>query len=79
MMRAVMPIRPYLAGQPFEPEIISAMSLAFERTCRGLDLSPKDDPITRLVAEKIINLTQRGIRDPDTLSAMALKEFKSSS
>jgi hypothetical protein len=78
-MRAVMPIRPFLAGEAFEPEVVSTMALAFEKTCEALNLCPKDDPITRLVAKKIIDLTQRGIRDPDTLSAMALKEFKSSS
>ncbi len=73
-----MPIRPFLAGQPFEPEVIGSMSLAFEKACEGLNLSPKDDPITRVVAEKIIELAQRGIRDPDRLTAMALEEFKSS-
>jgi hypothetical protein len=35
-----------------------------------------DDAATRLVAEKIIELAQRGVRDVATLQAMALKEFK---
>jgi hypothetical protein len=30
----------------------------------------------RLVATKIIELAQRGVRDAPTLSAMTLKEFK---
>jgi len=34
-----------------------------------------DDPATRVVAEKVINLAQRGIRDPIMLRAMTLKEF----
>ncbi len=71
-----MPIRPYLAGQPFEPEVSHRYVLAFEKVCEGLKLSPKDDPITRVVAEKIIELTQRGIRDSASLSATALKEFQ---
>jgi hypothetical protein len=33
------------------------------------------DPAARFVAEKIIELAQRGIRDPDVLRAMTLKEF----
>jgi hypothetical protein len=41
----------------------------------GLATKP-DDPATRLVASKIIELTQRGVRDAPTLSAMILKEFK---
>jgi hypothetical protein len=33
------------------------------------------DPAARFVAEKVIELEQRGIRDPDLLRAMTLKEF----
>jgi hypothetical protein len=71
-----MPIRPFLAGQAFEPELIGQMSLALESVCGKLGLSLSDDPSTRLVASKIIELAQRGVRDAPTLSAMALKEFK---
>jgi hypothetical protein len=71
-----MPIRPFLAGQPFEPELIRQMSLALERVCERLELNLTDDPATRLVASKIIELAQRGVRDAPTLSAMAVKEFK---
>ena len=56
-----MPIRPYLAGQAFEPEAIPTMSLALEGVCETLGLRMRDDPATRLVAEKIIELAQRGV------------------
>jgi hypothetical protein len=71
-----MPIRPFLAGQAFEPEVIREMSLPLESVCENLELSLTDDPATRLVASKIIELAQRGVRDAPTLSAMTLKEFK---
>jgi hypothetical protein len=71
-----MPIRPYLAGEAFEPELILQMSLALESVCETLELSFIDDPATRLVASKIIELAQRGVHDAPTLSAMTLKEFK---
>jgi len=71
-----MPIRPFLAGQAFEPEIIRQMSLALETVCGKLDLALTDDPATRLVASKIIELAQRGVRDSATLTEMTLKEFK---
>jgi hypothetical protein len=71
-----MPIRPFLAGQAFQPEIIRQMSLALESVCEKLDLNLTDDPATRLVAKKIIELAQRGVRDATTLGAMTLKEFK---
>jgi hypothetical protein len=71
-----MPITPYLAGQAFDPEAIREMSLALETVCDKLGLRLTDDSNTRLVASKIIELAQRGVRDAPTLSAMTLKEFK---
>jgi hypothetical protein len=71
-----MPIRPFLAGQAFEPELIREMSLALENVCKTLGLALNDDANTRLVASKTIELSQRGVRDTPTLTAMTLKEFK---
>ena len=71
-----MPITPYLAGQAFDPEVIGEMSLALETVCDTLGLRLTDDSNTRLVASKIIELAQRGVRDAPSLSAMTLKEFK---
>jgi len=72
----VVPITPYLAGQAFEPEIIREMSLALQSVCDTLKLRLADEPNTRLIASKIIELAQRGVRDAPTLSAMTLKGFK---
>jgi hypothetical protein len=44
--------------------------------CDTLRLKVVDDAATRLVARKIIELTQRGLRDIAALRAMTLKEFK---
>jgi hypothetical protein len=72
-----MPIPPFLSGQAFEPETIRTMSLAFERTCEALGLrKASDDPATQLVAEKVIELAQRGIREPERLTKMTLEEFR---
>ena len=72
-----MPITPFLAYQAFEPEVVETMSAAFVATCDALSLKigDDDDPATRFVAEKVIELAQRGIRDPDMLRKMMLKEF----
>ena len=51
------------------------MSAAFVAACDALHLKVGDDPATRVVAEKVINLAQRGIRDADVLRTMTLKEF----
>jgi hypothetical protein len=71
-----MPIRPFLASQAFQPEVIREMSLALETVCAKLALKLTDDPATRLVASTIIELAQRGVRDAATLSTMTLKEVK---
>ena len=71
-----MPITPFLAGQAFEPETIETMSAAYVATCHALHLKVGDDPATRVVAGKVINLAQRGIRDLEELRKMTLKEFE---
>ncbi|MGA8819280.1 MAG: hypothetical protein WB624_18470 [Xanthobacteraceae bacterium] len=71
-----MPIRPFLAGQPFDPEVVAVMSAALETVCKALGLNTVDDPATRHVAQKIIELAQRGIRDAAALSAAVLSEYK---
>jgi hypothetical protein len=70
-----MSIRPFLSGQAFDPETIK-MSEALQSVCDTLSLKVVDDAATRLVARKIIELTQRGVRDATALRAMTLKEFK---
>jgi hypothetical protein len=69
------PIRPFLAGQAFEPELIQQMSIAFVKACEAFQLNPTDDPATRLVAKTIIELAERGFRDAEALVEMTLREF----
>ena len=71
-----MPIRGFLDGQAFEPEVISNMSTALEGVCAELGLALKDDSATRLVASTIIKLAQRGISDPALSRSETLKAFK---
>ena len=71
-----MPIRPFLAGQPFEPELIRRMSLALETVCGKFGMELADNSATRVVASKIIGLAQRGVRDAPRISEMTLKELK---
>jgi hypothetical protein len=68
-------IHPFLANQSFDPDVIGEMSAALDEVCKALGLSVVDDPATRLIARKIIELAQRGVRDAATLSAHALREL----
>jgi hypothetical protein len=63
-------------GQAFEPEVVRQMSLALETVCGKFGMKLADEPATRVVALKIIDLAERGVRDAATLTEMALKELK---
>jgi hypothetical protein len=71
-----MPIRPFLRDQAFDPETIATMSAALESVCDELRLKMIDDSATRLIAEKIVQLAQRGVKDVSTLRAMTLEQLK---
>jgi hypothetical protein len=71
-----LPIRPFLAGQAFQPELIAQMSTAFVRICEALRLEPIDDAATRLVAKTIIGLAERGVKDAETLFELTRQEFE---
>jgi hypothetical protein len=70
------PITPFLHGQAFDPELIEAMGAAFLDTCNSLGLTDRTDPLTALVAEKILELGQRGLRNPTAMHLLAVKELK---
>jgi hypothetical protein len=53
------------------PEEIAALTGAY---ARALVLVDRNDPITELVAKKIIELGQRGVRDAKQLSDLAMNE-----
>ena len=72
-----MPIIPFLKGQAFDPELVEAMGAAFSKTCDALELADRTDPVTARVAAKIIELAERGLRNPTAMQLMALDELKS--
>jgi len=53
------------------------MGAALSKTCDALGLRERADPITTLVAEKIIELAERGLRNPTAIHRMAMTELKS--
>jgi hypothetical protein len=71
------PIIPFLKGQAFDPELVEAMGVAFSKTCDALGSAARIDPITERVAAKIIELAERGLRNPIAMQLMALDELKS--
>jgi hypothetical protein len=59
----------------FQPEEITCMTAAYEDALRVLQLSDRQDPITELVAKKIIEAAQTGERDSQRIRERALREL----
>ncbi|HUI98054.1 MAG TPA: hypothetical protein VLX44_20015 [Xanthobacteraceae bacterium] len=62
-----MPMRPFLADHAFDDDVVAAMGIAFDRACRAFALVDKEDTVTKVLAQKIIEAAQTGERDPDKL------------
>ena len=72
-----MTIHRLLKNTTFGPEEIGRLVTAYEETLRALGLKDRSDPITLLVAEKIIAVGGLGIEDPAKICKAALEELRS--
>jgi len=70
-----MAIYKLLQNAAFEPKDIERLATAYEQTLRALRLKDRSDPITQLVAEKILAIGRLGIEDPAEISQLAIKEL----
>ena len=70
-----MPLYRLLQHQAFEPPQLQAMAYAFENACHDLKLQLKDDRERERVARKVIEIAQRGERDPIRLKEQVLAEL----
>ena len=70
-----MPIYRLLDGAAFERKHIAAMQTAFEEVLSEMRLADRSDPLTELVAKKVIELAQKGERDPARLRELTLRAF----
>jgi hypothetical protein len=61
-----------IAAGHFGPEEIEAMTKAYEATLAELRLVGRDDPLTKLIARAIVNVTATGERNPQVVKDRAL-------
>jgi hypothetical protein len=64
-----------LAKSPLGPQEIDILAKAYEATLLALGLVDRNDPITEMIAKKIIEIGQTGLRDPAQISAQAIQEL----
>jgi hypothetical protein len=69
-----MPIYRLLQNLPMGPEEVSRMTTAFEKALRTVGIKDRNDPMAEMIAKKIIEIAQTGVRDPAQISALAIKE-----
>ena len=67
-----------LQNSAFVPEDIGRLVAAYENCLRILNLSDRSDPITELIAKKVIEVAQTGMRDPARIGQLALEEIRMS-
>lgn len=57
------------------PEEIKRLVTAYEQTLKAIHLVNRNDPITEIVAKKIIEIAQTGVKDPAQISQQAIKDL----
>jgi hypothetical protein len=71
-----MPIYALLREQAaFTPDEVTVLGNVFEDVLRTLGLVDRNDPLTEMVAKKVVELAKAGIREPDRLKAVTIQAF----
>jgi hypothetical protein len=70
-----MPINRLLANSELEPDAIENLNLAFKQALRSLHLVDRDDPVTEIVARKIIEIAATGVHDAAEIAEITVKQL----
>ena len=60
----------------FDPEDVKKLVTAYEDALRTLQLSNRDDPVTTIIAQRIIEAARTGERNPAELRMLAIKDLR---
>ena len=71
-----MPLSRFLAKSILETDQIERLNKAYTFALRSPDLADRNDPITEIVAKKIIEVATSGIRDPGEICELALRQLR---
>jgi hypothetical protein len=59
----------------FNQNDIERLAAAYEEALLALHISDRDDPINEVIAQRIIEGSRAGVRDPHDLCKMAVKDL----
>jgi len=65
-----------LKNSTLEPEEIGRITEAYQQALHTLCVKDRDDPLTEMIAKKIIKIAQTGVHDPAKIAALAIKELE---
>ncbi|APO52723.1 hypothetical protein BDS110ZK4_13460 [Bradyrhizobium diazoefficiens] len=71
----LMPIYRLLQNLPMGPEEVNRMTTAFDKALRTIGIKDRSDPMAEMIAKKIVEIAQTGVRDPAEISAQAIREL----
>ena len=71
-----MTINRLLAKTTVGPEEIRLLNEAYGRALRAMHLVDRNDPLTEMVAKKIIEVSKAGINDPAQVCRLAIKDLR---
>jgi hypothetical protein len=68
-----MAVHQIFSSRSFGPDVIAAMTAAYELALTNLGTVDRNDPVSELVAKSIINVTSTGERNPQKIMQRALQ------
>jgi hypothetical protein len=73
--KEAMPINWLLLGGKIMPEEFQRLDRAFTFTLKSMSLVDRNDPISEIVARKVIEIDAAGIHDPKEIAKLAAKQL----
>jgi hypothetical protein len=70
-----MPIQRFLKEGKLQPEEAERLNRAYIYALRSLSLVDRNDPLTELIAKKIIEIGASGVRNPLKISELVVRKF----
>ncbi|TYO64257.1 hypothetical protein FXV83_23085 [Bradyrhizobium hipponense] len=55
---------------------VKSVVAAYEQTLRGLGIQDRGDPLAELVAKKVFEIGQGGVKDPAQICKQAIEELR---
>jgi hypothetical protein len=56
-----------------QPEMVDRITAAYAQALHILCVVDRDDPLTEMIAKKIIKIAQSGVHDPVEIAALAIE------